>query len=186
MELNIKTLVSKKLTPNSYVYLYYLVHKMICPIPLPNVSLTNLENKGYIKMEANGKITFRKKAVKLIEGEEYKYIEPVNRVDEWIEEWRELFPKGIKTGGYYIKGSPKGCLKKMTAFIKDYNKVTKEQIFKATEKYVEEYKRRNFQYMKLAEYFISKDNVSTLYSYIEQLEATPDYDIHANSMTNDI
>jgi hypothetical protein len=158
---------------------------MICPIRLPQVNLTRLQDTGYIKLE-DGKVTARAKAIKLIEGEEYEYTEPVNRVDEWIEEWRDLWPKGIKTAGYYVKGSPKGCLKKMQQFIKDYKGVTKKQIFEATEKYIEEYRLRNFQYMKVSDYFIEKDKASILYAYIEQLNATPDYDVHSKSMTDDI
>lgn len=187
MELNIKVLVENKLTPNSYVYLYYLVHKMLCPIKLPQVNLTRLQEMGFIKLEDSGKITARAKAIKLVEEEEYKYSEePANRVEEWIEDWRNLFPSGIKTGSYYVKGSPQGCLKKMKKFVKENKKITKKQIFKATEKYIEESRIRNFHYMKLADYFIYKDGMSMLYAYVEQLDAEPEHDVHANNMTDDI
>lgn len=185
MELNIKTLVDNKLTPNSYVYLYYLVHKMLCPIPLPNINLTKLEEKGFIKLHGK-QVVARVKAIQLIEGEQYVYTEPLNRVEEWIGEWRDLFPAGVKTGGYYVKGSLSGCTKKMIKFIRDNKGVTKDQIFRATEKYIEEYRKRSFQYMKVADYFISKDNMSTLASYIEQLDTTEEYDTHSKSMTDDI
>ena len=187
MELNIKTLVDRKLTPNAYVYLYYLVNKMICPIPLPDTNLTMLESKGYIKIMADGKIIARTKAIELVDTEgQYEYKEPTFRVEEWIEEWRNLFPAGIKSGGHYVKGSPSGCLKKMKAFVKDHPKITKTVIFEATKRYVEEYRLKRFAYMKIADYFINKDGTSMLEAYIEQYKNSPEFEVATNNMTDDI
>ena len=186
MELDIKLLVEKKLTPNSYVCLYYLVNNMICPIPLPSVSLTALQQRGYIKI-MEGRIVARTKAMVLI-NPEYVYSEPVEVIEDWIEEWRELFPAGVKTGGYYVRGSKAGCLKKMKTFLK-YNKtVTKGQVMSATKLYIAESRARRFSYMKMADYFINKDGTSMLESYLEQSQSKSviEFDASTNNMADDI
>jgi hypothetical protein len=186
MELDIKLLVENKLTPNSYVYLYYLVNDMICPIPLPSVSLTNLENRKYIKI-LSGRQIARRKARVLIDPE-YVYAEPVEIVENWIEEWRELFPAGVKTGGYYVRGSKAGCLKKMKSFLKLNKKVTKNQIMSATKLYINESRSRRYSYMKMADYFINKDGTSMLESYLEQAQSKNiiEFDATTNNMADDI
>ncbi len=45
------------------------------------------------------------------------------------------------------------------------NMLSKETILKATKKYIEDMKDRNYQYIKLAPYFIYKDNISLLEGY---------------------
>ena len=186
MELDIKLLVGNRITPNSYVYLYYLVHNMINPITM-SVDLKALEANGYIKI-MGGKVIARNKAKKLVEGEPYVYKEPVQRVEEWIQEWRELFPKGIKSGGHLVRGSKQGCIKKMKAFVNKNKDVTKDKIFRATGKYLSERRTSRYAYCKVADYFISKDGMSMLESYIEQLDesSTPAFDVNTNNMTQDV
>jgi hypothetical protein len=184
MELDINLLVEERITPNTYVYLYYLVNNMICPITM-TVDVKKLESHGYIKV-TKGKVIARQKAIKLLEGEEYVYQEELYRVEEWIDEWREIFPKGIKSGSHFVRGSRQGCLSKMRSFIRNHKKVTKEQIFKATQLYVEERKKERYAYCKVADYFISKSQVSMLESYIEQLESIPDFDVNTSNMTQDV
>lgn len=160
---------------------------MICPIPLPDTNLSMLEKKGYIKITAEGKIVARTKAIELVDTEgQYVYKEPTFRVEEWIDEWRALFPEGIKSGGHYVKGSASGCLKKMKEFVKAHPKVLKYQIIEATKKYVEEYRQKRYAYMKVADYFIAKDGSSVLEAYIEQYKNSPEFETAANNMTNDI
>lgn len=89
-------------------------------------------------------------------------------VEEWIDEWRKLFPKGVRTGGYPVRGSRKGCLKKMRSFLKNRSDVSPEDIFKITERYVESKRKVGFNYMKIADYFIEKDGFSPLESMIDE------------------
>jgi|TARA_R110002126_G_scaffold191810_1_gene340003 hypothetical protein len=186
MELDINLLVGKRITPNSYVYLYYLVHNMINPITM-DIDLKSLESKGFIKI-MDTQVIARNKAKQLIEGEPYVYQEEVYRVEEWIQEWRELFPKGIKSGGHLVRGSKQGCIKKMKAFVNKNKDVTKDKIFKATSRYLSERRTARYSYCKVADYFISKDSMSMLESYIEQLESigVSDFDTNTNNMTQDV
>jgi hypothetical protein len=80
----------------------------------------------------------------------------------WIEEWYDLFPKGIKSGGYYVRTSIKDCDKKMHKFLLDNSEFSKDVILEATKNYIEDMKSKNYAMMKLAPNFIYKDGVSML------------------------
>jgi len=89
----------------------------------------------------------------------------INVNDSFIDEWYDLWPKGIKSGGYYVKTDKNGCKKNLEKFMKNHPNLSKETILKATKKYIEDMKDRNYQYIKLAPYFIYKDNISLLEGY---------------------
>jgi len=200
MELKINAMVEHKLSPDEYVYLYYLVTGMICPVRTM-VSLELLEKKGFIKITEN-KIVARQKSIDFLLGSELsetdkpiatsksaKNKELVGSVDDWIQEWRELFPAGIKSGGYPVRSPKSGCATKMKFFIKSNKEVTKEMIFSATKKYVAERALKRYEYMTLAHYFISKNSISLLEGYIEQIEEGESInavDTRTNNLADDI
>ena len=83
---------------------------------------------------------------------------------------RNLFPSGVKSGGAYVRSSVLSLAGKLKTFDKKFPGYTEEQILKATKAYVDEMSKVNYQYMKLAEYFIIKDNSSMLETYINNME----------------
>lgn len=122
---------------------------------LSNFKVTNNFINRYIDIKPDIKIN--------------KRIETSN-VEEWMDEWYSLFPRGIKNGAYPIKGDRKGCLKKLKSFVKDYPEFSKDVIMKATKEYINKSKLNNYVFMQQAHYFISKNNISTLASYCELVE----------------
>lgn len=92
-------------------------------------------------------------------------------VSSWIEEWRNIFPKG--GGTYRYRGDKQGCIKKMKTFMEKNPKVTKDEIFRATRVYVKKF-FPSYAYMKQAHYFIDKDGTSSLLSEIEGLTEKSD------------
>lgn len=96
----------------------------------------------------------------------------------WIEEWYNLFPKGVKSGGYYIRTSIKDCDKKMFKFLNDNSGFTKNIILEATKHYITDMSRQNYSMMKLAPNFIYKDGVSMLSgaceAYVEAINNNQD------------
>ena len=190
MEVDINLLVDNNLTPDEYVFLYYLVKGQIYSVNLIT-DYEKMEKAGFIKQ--GERIYIRKKGADLINNKKSVVAKSSSNdtlgtlVSSWIDQWRDLFPKGIKTAGYAIRGTRGGCVKKMKKFIKEHKNVTKEQIFKATELYVEEKRRVRYAYMRIADYFIEKDGGSLLENYIEQLdndETTSDQRV--NMLTDDI
>lgn len=91
-------------------------------------------------------------------------------VEDWFEEWYNLFPRGIKSGGYMVRGDKRGCLNKLKKFTADYPEFNKDIIIEATKEYIEESRKNKYQFMMLAHYFISKNRVSSLAGYCELIE----------------
>jgi hypothetical protein len=90
-------------------------------------------------------------------------------VDDWINEWRSLFPEGVKSGGRPVRGTKSGCIIKMKAFI-NRTKYSKSAIEYATKAYLAERKKDGFKFLICADYFISKDGNSVLEAYCEDME----------------
>lgn len=78
----------------------------------------------------------------------------------WIDNWLNLFPKGIKSGGKLVRSDRAGCIKKMQKFLKE-NKYPPSLILEATEEYIREFEQRNFMYMLCATYFIDRQGVGS-------------------------
>lgn len=91
---------------------------------------------------------------------------------DWIDEWRDIFPKGKKQGSLPLRGDRIAVRKKMTKFLKTYD-FTPTEILEATKQYIREQEKENFSYTKVAHYLIEKDGVSTLASICEAYREGP-------------
>lgn len=171
--INLTRLVTLNLSPTEYCYLICLLRKESYIGLLTSVQETNLlkslEEKRYLKIINADEIVLRQKALNILNE-----ISP-HAVEEWIDEWRELFPSGVKTAGRPVRGDKKGCLKKMIKFCKDNPEYTKENIIEATKIYVFDKRRNNYAKMTCADYFIMKDGISLLASLLEDLEHSSSY-----------
>lgn len=193
MEINIDNLVKHGLSPDEYVFLYYLVQNKPRKV---NVRLSSsfMEERGWVKVMEE-EVVARQKAIDLFKEDNFDirtYDESemmLKNLEEWVGKWRELFPKGVKTGGYPVRGTKGGCEKKMKAFIKSNKSVTMSEIFKATRLYIKEKANERYSYMKMADYFIDKDGGSMLSAYIERIneEGTSNtFDKQTNNLMDDI
>jgi hypothetical protein len=89
-------------------------------------------------------------------------------VREWIEEWVNIFPSGIKSGGKPVRSDAKSCLPKMISFVKEY-KYDRDLIFYATREYIKQQSFKNYDYTRCAIYFIDKQGQgSDLATWCEQ------------------
>jgi hypothetical protein len=130
-----------------------------------------LERKGFLQPFNENDVTFKSLKV----TSKFKISETS---DESIEELSKLFvdifPKGIKSGGYYVRTNHKSCIKKLKKFMKDYPEFTPEIILQATRNYVEDMSRNGYDKMRLAPYFIEKDGISTLWVYCDRIVNSED------------
>lgn len=76
----------------------------------------------------------------------------------YLECW-ELFPKGIKTGGYPVRSDKKEFSKKLQRFEKEYPEYNRELIKQAFEIYIEDFRKKNYEFMTTSAYFIFKQDV---------------------------
>lgn len=143
-------------------------------------SIAYLEKCGYIKkfgpdpadvtLRKHGEDVFKKYV-----GSKKKFTKKQSNVHTWIDTWREIFPPGSNNIGYRYRGNRLECLKKMIKFVDSHEKVSEEEIFKATKHYVEKFAMKGYAFMQLAHYFIQKQDVgSTLESEVESLKERKD------------
>lgn len=107
-----------------------------------------------------------------IEVEESKPMtkaEKVVDVKDWIEEYRELFPKGLNQNGYPYRGEKSACLAKMQTFVRNYG-YSKQEILNATKIMVNRFKLKDYEYMQQAHYFIEKNRVSQLKQFCDMVK----------------
>jgi len=83
-------------------------------------------------------------------------------IAKWISEWYDIWPKGVKSGGYYVRTDEKGCQAKMIKFMKRNPLFTKEIILEGTRRYIYQKSLGGYDYIMLAPNFIEKDGVSML------------------------
>lgn len=106
-------------------------------------------------------------------------------VEEWIDDWFNLFPKGVKSGGYLVRSDKQGCLNKMRKFINRYPNYNKDIILKATADYIDYSRINNWKFMSLAHYFIIKNDVSILAaqceSILDKIESGKDVDLNIDT-----
>jgi hypothetical protein len=155
------------LTINEYLLLYKvrcLKNGLDIPFTGDAKALDSLIDKGYAVKSRADNIVLTSKTNKLFAVKE-------DKLDELAIQVRELFPKGKKNGQYYWRSNKPELEVKLKAFKKAFKDVTNEQILQATKKYVNNFTDYNRDSgMQLAKYFISKDNMSTLYTEIENLD----------------
>lgn len=95
-------------------------------------------------------------------------------VETWIDEWLDIFPRGIRTGGKLLRSDKGSCTRKMISFIKEY-KYDKDTIFAATKAYMEAKRQEGYAFTRCATYFIYraetsyKDKTSDLATWCEQV-----------------
>lgn len=123
------------------------------------------EKRGYV---FSNFYTTHKFVQDFIEKEKRSKLEN-SLVEDWIDIWYNLFPRGVKSGGYLVRSDRNGCLTKMKKFIKANPDFTREIILKATSNYVDYMRMRNYGYMSLAHYFIYKDGMSVLAGQCEAI-----------------
>ena len=161
LNINLKKYIASGLSLNEFILLQCIYNKDYKEASLiqgiEKIDLSKLEEELWIKITGLSieEIFPRQKMFDLFQTKD------AQEVVLWIEQWLELFPKGVKSGGYYIKSNKEDCLKKMIKFLK-VRKYTKKQIFEATKNYVDRKAKENYSYMMKAEYFIEKDNISAL------------------------
>ena len=97
--------------------------------------------EGNYEVDSKGKASLKQAAMK--------------DVEKWIDEWLQIFPAGVKSGGKLVRSDRKACLSKMTDLVLS-SKYYKDEIIEATKEYVNSFRDNDYMYMKCATYFISK------------------------------
>lgn len=184
-----KRFSDENITPNAY-YVLNCIREKIVPNSFVNSSLEckklqvdnwltedlRLTSKSLIFIEEiNGYFKkSKKKSSKVLMGDDF-----LRKIEEYVN----VLPNKRLPSGKYAKTTPKNLEAAFRWFFESYD-YEWATILKATEKYVEEYEVRNFEYMRTAQYFLRKQNndksfESDLANYCEIITSSPeDHQVH--------
>lgn len=165
-------ILDQKITPNGFYIL--LAIKENSDMKLNNIEgeFGSLMTSGFVTGE--GLTEKGETAVNIVleSFSKTKYI--ITQEDrDYIEKYRELFPKGSLPSGHPARVPAKELEKKFIWFFSNYD-YTWEIVIDATKKYINQYEPEGYKYMKTSTYFIYKSNpdktgVSTLASYCDMM-----------------
>lgn len=177
-------LIQEGLTPNTY-YVLHCIKEKIVPHKSVNKELEckrlqtdhwlteNLEltSKSLIFMEEiNGYFKrTKKKTSQDLMGQDF-----VRNIEKYVE----IFPNKKLSSGKYARVNAKNLEAPFRWFFENYD-YNWEEIMKATEKYVDEFSVRRYEFMRTAQYFIRKQNIdksfeSDLATYCEIIRSGDD------------
>ena len=165
--LNLKKIASLKLSVEEYIVIYGIctnnLLEVISHIKLTPDLLVSLEEKGALTIKNLKTLTFQTNDENLATCKKLITIEELN----WIEEWINLWPEGVKSGGYYVRSSKAAILQNMKRFM-DQHDYTDRTIIYATTNYLEEMRHKGYMGIQLAHNFIEKNKNSSLEVYCRQ------------------
>lgn len=154
------------LTPNA-LYVLYCIHQKVLPKGFVHASLElrKLQLDGWVN--ENSELT--EKSIIFVSELENTFKKPSKKVKspkelmgenylDKIQEYNEIFPKGKLNSGKLARVNVKTLENSFKWFFENYE-YSWETIIKATRRYVEEYSRNNYEYMRTSQYFIRKQNV---------------------------
>jgi hypothetical protein len=154
------------MSPNSYVILAYL-HSGKPLIELGHwikEEIKTLAMTKYLREIPDSDLPYPY----TLTGDGLALFEVHDDFNTFIDQYRNLFPKGVKSGnGTPIRGDRQGIVKKMEWFLRMYPEYSKTTIIAATKLYVDQMQRKGYAYMTQADYFIKKDDGSKLAAMCE-------------------
>ncbi len=140
-----KKLKEFNISPNEFVYLSYKYHNIKEDFNFnEHISIRILKKNEYL--DKNGDLT--DKSINLFNDSNEK---------DYIQKFRELFPKGILPNGRPARSTYKELNDKLSWFNINYS-YSWDIILKATEEYVNYYLKQDYKFMQTASNFISKQN----------------------------
>ena len=180
-------LIQQGLTPNTFYVIYCIKEKIVphkfvnkeleCKRLQSDAWLTNdlqltdksiifiTEIEGYFKKS-------KKKTSKDLMGHNFM---------QNIEAYVNIFPNKKLSSGKYARVPSKNLEAGFRWFFDTFN-YSWETIFEATQKYINEYESKNYEYMRNSQYFLRKQSIdkswdSDLATYCEFLNNNPDDDV---------
>ena len=172
---------SFRITPNECLFLFSMRQKITVKY-LEGNEAASLVLKKHIEADENGRIKITESGYEIINTLEKYYSSSKRKSDKkvmgnefesMITKYRELFPKKKLPSGKLARNNVKTLTDNFKWFFSTYD-YTWEEIIKSTERYIKEYREKDWQYMNTSLYFISKQDkhkvkVSELADYCDMI-----------------
>lgn len=171
--------VQEDITPDEY-YVLHCIKEKIVPNNFVNNSLqvTKLKRYDWLNEDltlTNKSLIFMAEINSFFKKTKAKTLQDLlgTKFIDRIQEYIELFPNRKLSSGKYARTTSKNLETSFKWFFENYS-YDWETIIKATEKYVDDYSIRNYEFMRTSQYFIRKQNIdksfeSDLATYCELL-----------------
>ena len=157
-------LIKEKLTPNSLYVLHCIKEKLSVSKALANSDLEihKLASDGWLTAElqlTSKSIIFMEEINSYFRKSKKKTSKDLmgDKFDSYIKKYNSIFPVKKLGSGKYARTNLKNLESSFRWFFDTYDYDWKT-ILQATFKYVEEYKLKNYEYMRTSQYFIRKQN----------------------------
>ena len=153
-------ILKEKMTPDQFLVLYGI--KKSLSLPLNNVN-EQVEKLVKIGMLEDGELTVKGK--KVITKFENYFIKAKKRTSiqlmgknfvKRLNEYREVFPPGKLPSGKPARVNVKTLENSFRWFFENYD-FSWDEVIDATKMYVNEYRDKEYMYMKTSQYFIAKE-----------------------------
>ena len=153
-------ILKEKMTPDQFLVLYGI--KKSLSLPLNNVN-EQVEKLVKIGMLEDGELTVKGK--KIITKFENYFIKAKKRTSiqlmgknfvKRLNEYREVFPPGKLPSGKPARVNVKTLENSFRWFFENYD-FSWDEVIDATKMYVNEYRDKEYMYMKTSQYFIAKE-----------------------------
>lgn len=173
-------LIKENMTPNSLYVLHCINEKLsVQKLVNPQLEITRLKSDGWLAedLSLTGKsIIFMEEINSYFRKSKKRTSKDImgNDFDVCIKTYNEIFPAKKLGSGKYARTNVKNLEPGFRWFFENYNYDWKV-IYEATKKYVEEYRMKNYEYMRTSQYFIRKQNVdksfeSDLATYCDMIQ----------------
>lgn len=173
MKINIDTdiLLKQKLSIEEYVVSFMINNKKdgffqlaryARMFPVSEETVKKIEDRGLVKFKKDLGKDGLYSIFSIEASSDFDELISTEHLSSWIQEWVDLWPKGIQSGGYRIRPSLNEAQAKMKRFCNIHPEYSKETIIEATKNYIDRFSIKGYNYIKLGKYFIFKDNESTL------------------------
>ena len=157
-----------KLTPNQLLLLYAIDNKLSIQTINPHLEIKGLVENKYVEYEPSKSIKITKSGNDIIEKYDAYFKKAKKKTNvhlmgkkyvDLVEEYREIFSAKKLPSGKPARVNVKTLINNFRWFFENYD-YTWEEVLAATERYVREYREKDYLYMQTSQYFISKQDQS--------------------------
>lgn len=166
----LQEIIKDRITPNQLLLLYAIEASTSYPQINPHLESKGLRKEGYIIMnedlETGCELSLTGRALKIkydnffIKGK--KKTNSILMGKDYIkkvEDWRELWPARKLPSGKPARTNVRTLTNNFKWFFENYD-YTWDEIFTATNRYIDQYELTDYLYMKTSQYFIAKSDSS--------------------------
>ena len=160
-------ILKEKMTPNQFLILYGIKKSLSLPLPDVDDAVLHLASQGFIKLDKKSiiKVNLTVKGERIISRFENYFIKAKNRTSIQLmgkkfnlklNEYREIFPASKLPSGKPARVNIRTLENSFRWFFENYD-FSWDEVINATKMYVNEYRDKEYMYMKTSQYFIVKE-----------------------------